>query len=119
MSIKAYVDELSMINTEIKRNNITNKKLRERLKEIEANITSYLKEKEHTGLKYNGKAILMENKELRASKKKKDVYQDTIDVLERFGVENPVELYNKIEDVKKGEIIEKTKLKFKKIPVKH
>jgi hypothetical protein len=117
MSIKAYVDELTMINTEIKRNNANNKKLRDRLKELENNITSYLKTKEQAGLKYNGNAILIENKELRPVKKKKEIYDETISILERLGIDNPVEAYNKLQDVKRGEIIEKTKLKIKKIPV--
>ena len=71
MSIKSYIDELTLINIEIKRNNNINTKLRKRLKEIEVNITSYLKEKDQVGLKYNGKAILIENKEHRPTKKKK------------------------------------------------
>ena len=116
MSIKAYVDELTMINYEIKRNNASNKKLRERIKELEITITSYLQIKNQAGLKYNGQAILVENKELRTKKKKKDKYEDTITILKSFGVENPEVAYDKLEDAKKGDPIEKTKLKFKKIP---
>ena len=116
MSIKAYVDELTMINAEIKRNKEVNKKLGKRLKEIETNITSYLKEKEQSGLKYNGKAILLENKEHKLSKNKKDLYEDTINLLENLGINNPVEVYNKLQEVKEGNLVEKTKLKIKKIP---
>jgi hypothetical protein len=118
MSIKAYIDELNNINNEIKRNNSINKKLRERAKELESNITSYLHVKDQSGLKYNGQAILIENKEQRLIKKKKEKYQDSIMLLESVGIENPVDVYNKLEDAKKGEAIEKTKLTFKKIPGK-
>lgn len=115
MSIKAYVDELRLINGEIKRNNIQNKKLRERIRELESHITSYLKSKEHSGLKYNGTAVLLENKEMRGTKKKNERYEETIAYLRSFGVQKPDEVYNNLEDIRKGEPVEKVKLKFKKI----
>ena len=45
MSIKSYVDELEEIQHEIKRNNIKNVQLRQRIKELEINIKNYLNEK--------------------------------------------------------------------------
>ena len=41
MSLKGYVDELNHINAEIKRNNLTNKKLRIRAKDLENSIKEY------------------------------------------------------------------------------
>ena len=60
MSIKSYVDELEEIQHEIKRNNIKIVQLRQRIKELEANIKTYLNEKGQPGLKYKGKAIIIE-----------------------------------------------------------
>lgn len=115
MSIKVYVDELKQINAEIKRNNITNKNLRQRAKELENNITEYLKTKDHPGIKYNGQAIILENKEQHLTKKKKDREKDVLSLLESFGIQNPEEAYKQLENVKKGEAIEKHKLRFKQL----
>lgn len=116
MSIRNYVDELEKIQLEIKRNNIRNKSLRQRVKELEANIAEYLAMKGQHGLKYKGRAIIIENKERRPVKKKKQKETDIISLLENLGVSNPQEAYNKIQDTQKGEIIEEKKIKFTKIP---
>jgi hypothetical protein len=116
MSIKTYVDELEQIHIEIKRNNTRNKLLRTRAKELESNITDYLTEKGQHGLKYKGRAIIIENKERRPAKKKKQKEIDIISLLQQLGVENPQEAYNLLQDTQKGETIEEQKIKFKKIP---
>ena len=63
MSIKPYLHELESLRTEIKRNNKRNSELRKRINQIEMHITSYLKNKEQNGVKYNGQAIVVEDKE--------------------------------------------------------
>lgn len=115
MSLKASVEELNQIKSEIRRNNAVNKKLRNRAKELEQSIKEYLQEKNQNGLKYNGQAIIVENKEKRANKSKKDKYESAISFLQSIGVSNPEEAYSQLEDLKKGEAIEQTTLKFKKI----
>ena len=42
--------------------------LRKRARELETNIAGYLESKEQTGLKYNGKAIILEQKEKFSTK---------------------------------------------------
>ena len=116
MSIKAYVDELEQIHFEIKRNNSRNTHLRQRIKELEINITEYLNEKGQHGLKYKGKAIMLEQKELRPAKKKKDKEEAMISLFEDLGVSDPKEAWSKLQDAQKGEKIEKTIIKFKKLP---
>ena len=71
MSIKLYIDELNRVRTEIKLNNTKNKELRKRITELELNISDYLKSKGQDGLKYNGQAILIEQKEKCKVKPKK------------------------------------------------
>lgn len=115
MSLKGYVEELNQLKLEINRNNAVNKKLRIRAKELEYSIKKYLQEKNQNGLKYNGQAIIVENKEKRANKNKKEKYESTINFLHSIGVSNPEEAYLQLEDLKKGEAIEQTTLKFKKI----
>ena len=116
MSIKNYVDELEQIHLEIKRNNIRNKTLRDRAKVLENDIANYLSEKGQPGLKYRDKAIVVESKEKRALKKKKERETDVIELLKDLGVNEPENAYNRLLDVQKGITIEETKIKFKKIP---
>ena len=46
----------------------------ENARELETNIAGYLESKEQTGLKYNGKAIILEQKEKPSTKNRKDKY---------------------------------------------
>jgi hypothetical protein len=116
MSIKSYVDELEEIQNEIKRNNIKNAQLRQRIKELESNIKNYLDEKGQPGLKYKGKAIMIEEREVRPVKKKKDREQAMISLFEELGIPDPKEACLKFQDVQKGEKTGKTVIKFKKLP---
>jgi hypothetical protein len=115
MSIKLYVDELEQLQHEIKRNNETNRKLRLRTSELENYISEYLVQKGQHGLKYNGKAIVIESKEYRPVKKKKDKDADIISLLQEIGCNDPKDAYNRIIEAQKGEPVEKQKIKFKKI----
>lgn len=115
MSLKGYVDELNQLESEISRNNAVNKKLRERCKSLHQIIKEYLQEKNQSGLKYNGQAILVESKEKRANKSKKEKELAVINLLSSLGISNPEDVYNQLEDVKKGESVEETTLKFKKL----
>jgi hypothetical protein len=116
MSIKAYVEELENIQYEIKRNNIKNSQHRKRIKELEANITDYLNEKGQLGLKYQGKAIILEQKELRPSKKKKDKEEALISFFQELGVSDPKATYSRFQDVQKQPPVGKTTIKVKKLP---
>lgn len=115
MSIKNYVDELENIQAEIKRNNLANRNLRQRVKELEFNIREYLIEKGQHGLKYKDKAIIIENKETRKTKGKKEKETSIISLLEELGVSHANEAYNKLLDVSKNEPIEESQIKFKKL----
>ena len=115
MSIKTQIDELEKIQNEIKRNNSLNKTLRQRANEIESNISAYLHEKNEPGLKYNGKAIIVERREKRSQKSKKDKRDDVVTYLENLGLENPSTVYEKILDVQKRSPKAETKIKVKKL----
>ena len=115
MLIKSQIDELDKIQLEIKRNNTSNKFLKQRAKEIEQSITNYLEEKNEPGLKYNGKAIVIENKEKRLQKSKKDKKSDVVTLLENLGVNEPDNVYDKILDVQKKSPVSERKIKLKKL----
>jgi hypothetical protein len=115
MSIKGYVDELNMLNEEIKRNNMRNKKLRTRVKELESNIAAYLESKDQTGVKYNGQAIIVEHKPKHLVKKKKDKEEDVINLFKSLGIEDVDYAYQKLQEAQRGETVEHTKLKLSKL----
>ena len=119
MFIKAYVDELEQIQAEIKRNNSRNSMLRQRSKELETNITEYLSQKGQHGIKYNGRAIIMEQKEKRPVKKKKEKEADIISFLEELGVKDPSHAYTRLQDVQRSDPVEENKIKFKKLATQY
>lgn len=112
MLIQTYINELEQLKKEIKNNNIRNSMLRKRIKELEMNITSYLTEKGQPGLKYGNNAIILENKEKRLAKNKKEKETDIISLLNELGVQDPVKAYTKIQEAQKGMKIDHTKIKF-------
>lgn len=116
MSIRSYVDEMEELQLEIKRNNATNRRLRQRVKELEANISDYLANKGQSGLKYNGKAIVVEDKEQRPARKKKDKEEKGLNFFEHLGVHNPQEAYSRFLETQRGSPVRKQKLKIKKLP---
>lgn len=115
MSLREYIDELTKLNLEISRNLSNNKKIRVRTKELEEMIKDYMGHKKQSGIKYNGQAILLENKEKRTIKPKKEKKHDSIKFLQSLGLEKPEEVYLQLEEVKKGNTIEHSKLKFTKL----
>ena len=116
MSIKNDILELNQINAEIKRLYTETRVLRKRSKNIEERILEYLKTKDQPGLKYNNTAIIVENKDRVIPKKKSDSEHDIIQVLRNNGVDDPVSVFKQITEAKKGETVEKRKLKFTKLP---
>ena len=118
MSITPYVNELQNINKEIKRLSIETSKLRKRGKELESHIETFLKDKEQLGVKFGDIAIVMETKSKFTSKPRKDKEQDSIKVLEDYGIENPKEVLERLERAKKGEEFDKAIIKVQKIKPK-
>tara|TARA_Y100000389_G_C17436188_1_gene505693 strand:- start:352 stop:699 length:348 start_codon:yes stop_codon:yes gene_type:complete len=114
MSIKGYVNELSQIKTEIKRLNDRKKKLQKLAKEVEKKIITFLDSKNQPGVKYQGTAVLVESKNKIKTKKTKEREQDSISVLEKYGINNPKEVLGELLQARKGEKVETKKLKFKK-----
>ena len=115
MSIKSCVDELKSLNVEIKRNNFRNKELKKRVKDLENSITTYLNIKEQNGLKYDGQAIVIEQKSKHAVKKKKEKEEDIKSLLSSLGINDTYSAYEKLQEVQRGEAIEHQQLKFKNI----
>ena len=115
MSIKSHVEELNRINVEIKSNNLKNRRLRKRVRELETNIAEYLQSKEQSGLKYNGKAIILEQKEKFSTKNRKDKQDDIKLLFRTLGISDPDYAYKKLLEAQKGEPIAHNKLVVKNI----
>lgn len=115
MSISGYINELNELNIEIKRLNIKIKELKLRATKINNIIQETLIEKDLPGVKYKGNAYLLEKKIKKIPKKKSQLENDYIELLENAGVENPQQVYNQLIDLKNGETKEINKLKIKKI----
>lgn len=117
-AIQNYINELKSLNIELKRLNKAAYLIRQRIKEVEKNVMEYLKEKEQPGVKYQDMAIVIENKTKRVNKSKKDIEEDSLRVLEEYGISNPKEVLNDILNARKGEEIENSKIKIKNIKKK-
>lgn len=115
MSIKSNVQELESIQQELKKLAKKRKELNNRKNELEKSITNYLKEKDQPGVKHQGKAIVLEEKEQRASKKTKEKDIDSSEILKKYGISDPMKVLNEILDARKGEKIIKEKLIISKI----
>lgn len=114
MSIQAKVTELNSVNTELKSLRERTKVLRAQAKRIENEIDEYLVSKDQPGLKYKGTAIIRQVETKHKNKKKSEQKQDSIQILERLGIQNPEKVLEDLSNAKKGSPVEKKKLKFKK-----
>lgn len=115
MSIKGEVNELKNINVEIKRVSLYLRNLRQQAKDSEKRIIDYLNEKEQPGLKYEGNAILVENKTKRKIRKKTELQEDALRILRENGVHNASSVLEELMESRKGESVDHQKLKIKKL----
>ena len=115
MSISGDVNELNEINAEIKRVSLHLKNLRTRAKLVEERIVNYLREKDQPGVKFQGRAIILENKSKRVAKKKSQKEADALRILEDYGVHNPEKVLEEVLEARKGYPQEVQKLKIAKI----
>lgn len=113
MSIKSDVNELSHINVEIKRLSGQLRNLRQKAKDVEERIIAYLKEREQPGVKYQGTAIVLENKPKRMPKKVKDRHESAISVLRNCEVDDPESVLKQILEAQRGDFMESSKLKIR------
>jgi hypothetical protein len=114
MSIRSDVIELQTLQGEMKSLRARIKILREKEKTVMERISAFLKSRDQPGLKFNGTAVVLEQKEKATPKKQKDKDADTLLVLERLGIRNPEEALKEILTARKGETQPIEKLKVAK-----
>jgi hypothetical protein len=102
MSIQLDLDELNLLDEDIKRRKRELIELRTQRENVERRIISFLKEKDQPGVKYRGKAVLIDVKQRSQRKKKREKEHDMMTVLENYGVSHPQNALKDILNVQKG-----------------
>ena len=115
MSIKEYVIDLERVDIELKNLRVKVKMLNAKRAEILKNITAYCQAKNQPGIKFNGKAIVVQEKETTKIRRDKGLSEDELNLLKEEGVKSPEKLYEKLKQVRKGETVVKTGVKITKI----
>lgn len=111
--IKGYVDELNAIKQELKVLNMRRKKLLEKEKELSEKIQDFLRSRNQQGVKYQGQALLIEEKETRKPAKPKERTENEIAILQKYGISDAEALLAELREASKGETKVSTKLKIK------
>ncbi len=95
--------ELKTINNEIRRITIQLKNLREKKKDLEEHILTFLKKEEQPGLRYQEMVVLSGEKKIRDKKDKEQKEQEIITLLENAGISDPKSVYTNILEAMKGD----------------
>jgi len=103
MSIQKDLDELAMINLEIRRLHTTLTAFRKQKHAIETRVISFLKEQETPGVRYNDQAVMLETKPKRNKKRKTEKLNDLAGVLRKHGIQNSENLLNDILEAQRGQ----------------
>jgi hypothetical protein len=105
--------ELELLNKEITRLRRLTIPLKAQVEKVNDRIIAFCQSRDHAGVKYKGKAILVENKPGRGPKKESMREEDAVRVLKSRGIENAEQVYKEMMEARRGELTEKSKLKIK------
>ena len=114
MSVQSKIDEVHSIKVELASMAKKSTNLRKRVKILESEICKYMESKNQEGFKYNGLAVIKENKVKNSVKPKKQQEKDMLTVLKKY-TNNPTNLLKEITDSKKGETKINNIIKFTKL----
>lgn len=115
MSIRSWVQELQAIRAELHSLAQKRKKLKDDEKKVTENIQEYIRAKELPGVKFQGTAVVMEEKEKHGNKPNKERDADAKNVLEQYGIKDSEKVLKEILEARKGDKQPVTKLKLKRI----
>lgn len=114
-SIQRYITELTDLTTELKRLNTQSSQLRKQIKLVQKNILEYLSEKQQPGVKYRDMAVIVQNKTKFERKKKKEIEEDTIRLLNEYGIADANGFLSRIKDVRKGPEVQEDTIKIQRM----
>jgi hypothetical protein len=112
MSIQKDLDELNMINIEVRRLQESLRTFRKQKQVIEERVIQFLKEQETHGVRYNDQAVLLESKAIRNKKRKNDKLNDLTSVLRKHGIQKNDTLLNDILEAQRGHATDNHVLKM-------
>lgn len=104
MSLQHDLDELNNINLEISRLTNAIREFRKQKKVVEDRVISFLKNQETQGVRYNDKAVILENKNSRNKKKKKEKLDELASVLNKYGIKGSDTLIQEIIEAQRGTV---------------
>lgn len=102
-NIQQLLKKYTLLNQEVSVLSTRLKDLRQQVRETEEAISTFLKTNNHTGLRFNGKAVVLEKKS-RIVREGKAVRQEKMkDILRKYGVVNPEQITDELTQVRKVE----------------
>jgi hypothetical protein len=103
-AISSLIKEANKLGIEIRRLNNQIKEYRKRKKEVEDQILNYMSNNQIPALQFNDSVvILVEPKMKKKPKKKEERVHDSIELIRDWGVENPEELLQQLNDARYGQ----------------
>ena len=114
MTIQENFRTLTEINKEIARLSKELANLRKKAKTINKEITDYIIARDQIGVKCDGNAFIVDKKTKPIAKPKKLKEQSYIEIVEKYGIDNPQEFLKEFLNAGKSEK-EVTKLKIQKL----
>jgi hypothetical protein len=115
-AIRANMNELKSITTEMKKLQSQIKVLKDRKTQVESKLVDYLKtlpdDDETKGIKFRDMTVFLKERKTHQRAKKEDVSQNVYNILSSSGVKNPEEVYKKLKDSMKGKEERKAGLKI-------
>lgn len=115
MSIVENVNELEALTREIKLVSKQLRTLRARSKKVSADIQAFLREKNQPGVKFQGKAYIIEERPKNLYKKKDAIQNDSLAVLRQAGIKDPETVLESLFKARKGEETTAFKVKVQKV----
>lgn len=113
--IVATVQEIDILEKEIKTVKISLSKLIKRKKELETKIIDFLDHKDQPGLKYKDITIISEEKDRHTRLKKTDRVNKGASVLRKYGISNAEEVLKELMSNLKGDAVPYKTVKIKKL----
>ena len=116
MKVKSDINELKKVNAELARLNEQAKPLRQRKKELEANVLQYMQSSKNKGIQLPDVEVVTVDKVVHEKLGKNEKEYTAVQLLEQSGVNNARKVYQDLQSIVKGKenITQKLKLKEKK-----
>jgi hypothetical protein len=115
-AIRANMNELKSITTEMKKLQAQIKTLKDRKLQVESKLVEYLKtlpdDDDTKGIKFRDMTVFLKERKTHQRVKKEDLNQNVYSILSNSGVKNPEEVYKKLKDSMKGKEERKPGLKI-------